>query len=218
MQRYLLMSLSRTFALSFATDTLLHGTFVVLHLSHQPVAVHTNCKCPWPTSMQVQLRQPSQVSLVCNMQVTIAGSMTLQKQILAEYGPYCPPSRARALRHYYDECSHHFMFSFWRTKISDLTEFGSHMLYLSLLWHLSIAFAALLVVLGLPLIVAYATKGNFFANGLLRKPTLGNYGPIYVEGALRAGGVVRTTPLNVTSCIVSCKLSFNKCPKRFSPT
>jgi hypothetical protein len=118
--------------------------------------------------------------------------MTLQEQILAEYGPYCPPSRERALSHYYRECSHHFMFSFWRTKISDLTEFGSHMLYLSLLWHLSVAFAALLVVLGFPVLVAYYSKGNFFANGTLRKLTLGNYGPIYVEGAMRAGGVVRS--------------------------
>lgn len=113
--------------------------------------------------------------------------MTLKDQIVAEYGPYTPPNRARALRHYYKECSHHFMFSFWTTKISDLTEFGSHMLYLSLLWYLSIAFSALLAVLGLPLIVAYATKGDFFANGALRKATLGNYGPIYVEGAEKAG-------------------------------
>lgn len=122
----------------------------------------------------------------------LALSMTLREDILEEYGPYCPPNRGRALRHYYHECSHHFMFSFWRTKISDLTEFGSHMLYLSLLWYLSMAFAALLAMLGLPLIVAYSAKGNFFANGVLRKATLGNYGPIYVEGALRAGGVVRS--------------------------
>ena len=79
------------------------------------------------------------------------------------------------------------MFSFWNTKISDLTEFGSHMLYLALLWYLSIAFAALLAVLGIPLIVAYVTKGDFFANGALRKASLGNYGPVYIEGAMRAG-------------------------------
>lgn len=156
--------------------------------------------------MESLLEPPFQLHLrVCSTPLYASGSMSLQEKVVADYGPYTPPNRARALRHYYHECSHHFMFSFWRTKISDLTEFGSHMLYLSLLWYLSIAFAALLAVLGVPLIVSYAHKGDFFANGMLRKASLGNYGPIYVEGAMRAAG---TPPVVCPVAHIRDRLSF----------
>lgn len=84
------------------------------------------------------------------------------------------------------------MFTLFRTKTTDLTEFGiGHMLFLSFLRYTAFTFGILCVILGLPLVWIYIGNGNFFVYGTLRKATLGNYGPLYAEGALRAGGVVR---------------------------
>lgn len=66
------------------------------------------------------------------------------------------------------------------------------MLYFSFLRYTAFAFGTLCVVLGLPLLCIYAKNGDFFVGGTFRKATLGNYGPVYVEGAMLApAGVVR---------------------------
>jgi hypothetical protein len=132
----------------------------------------------------------------------------VKEDIIREYGPYVAPSLERARMHYFNKCSHHFMFSFWRTKLSDLTEFGTgHLLYLGFLRYLALTFSALCVILGVPLIVTFMKRGSFFANGMMRKATLGHYGPLYVEGAMRAGGVVRS-PVQVHLSVISRCLNF----------
>lgn len=124
--------------------------------------------------------------------------MAIADDILLEYGPYIPPDPARAHRHYLKQCTHHFMFTLFRTKTTDLTEFGiGHMLYLSFLRYTAFAFGTLCLILGLPLLCAYTINGEFFDYGTLRKATLGNYGPLYAEGAILAPspGVVRPASL-----------------------
>lgn len=116
----------------------------------------------------------------------------LAQSLIEKYGPYVPPSLARAQRHRAEQCNHHVMFSLFRTSLSDLSEFGTgHQLYFMFLRYTAVAFAALAVVLGAPLVVAYATNGSFFSSGIFRKATLGHYGPVYAQGAGLADGVVR---------------------------
>lgn len=97
------------------------------------------------------------------------------------------------------------MFTLFRTKTTDLIEFGiGHMLYLSFLRYTAFAFGTLCVILGLPLLCIYAKNGDFFVGGTFRKATLGNYGPVYQEGAMRApAGVVRRPPVYLATCDVS---------------
>jgi hypothetical protein len=84
------------------------------------------------------------------------------------------------------------MFSLFRTRTSDLSEFGiGHMLYFYFLRCTSLAFAVLTLILGVPLAFVYAAHGSFFSSGTLWKLTLGNYGPLYAVGDVLAGGVVR---------------------------
>lgn len=116
----------------------------------------------------------------------------LARALLDAHGPYVPPSLERARRHRALVCDHHAMFSFARTRTSDLSEFGNgHTLYFWFLRCSAIAFGALSLVLGLPLAYAYARDGTFFSSGTLRRATLGNYGPVYAETAVLADGGVR---------------------------
>lgn len=118
--------------------------------------------------------------------------MNTVEEVVDQYGPYVPPDLARAHRHYLKQCTHHFMFTLFRTKTTELTEFGiGHMLFMSFLRSTAVSFAILCVIMGLPLLSIYICNGDFFVYGTLRKATLGNYGPLYAEGAIRAGGVVR---------------------------
>ena len=119
----------------------------------------------------------------------------LARSLLELHGPYVPPSLERAQRHRAFVCDHHAMFSLARTRTSDLSEFGNgHKLYFWFLRCAALAFAALSVVQGLPLMYAYARDGTFFSSGGLRRATLGNYGPVYAETAALADGAVRRCP------------------------
>lgn len=116
----------------------------------------------------------------------------MARDYLEKYGPYVRPSVARAERHYLHNCDHHVMFSLLRTRTSDLSEFGNGlMLYFWFLRCMGMVFTLLTVVFCLPLAIVYARSGNFFMSGIMRKLTLGNYGPVYEEGVALAGGVVR---------------------------
>jgi hypothetical protein len=119
----------------------------------------------------------------------------LARGLLEKYGPYVPPSMARAERHFLHKCDHHVMFSLSRTRTSDLSEFGNGlMLYFWFLRCMAVIFTVLSLAFCLPLAIVYARDGTFFMSGVMRKLTFGNYGPIYEEGAQLAGGVVCCIP------------------------
>jgi hypothetical protein len=66
------------------------------------------------------------------------------------------------------------------------------MLYFAFLQYLAVGFGVVSIILGLPLAIAFARNGDFFVQGVFRRATLGNYGPLYVEGAILSDGVVRS--------------------------
>ena len=79
-----------------------------------------------------------------------------------------------------------------RRRVQDLAEFGiGHKLYFAFLRNTALAFTALSAALAAPLAALYLAHGTFFAADGLPRISLGNYGPLYEEGAARAADGVR---------------------------
>ena len=79
-----------------------------------------------------------------------------------------------------------------RRRVQDLAECGiGHKLYFAFLRNTALAFTALSAALAAPLAALYLAHGTFFAADGLPRISLGNYGPLYEEGAARAADGVR---------------------------